>query len=112
MIFESGSYYLFYSANGYASTRYAIGVARASSPLGPFTKASAPILVSNAAYGGPGHGSVVRGPGGEWVHVYHAWQAAHVGSAPGRLDLVDRISWSGGWPHMYGAPTPRSQPVP
>ena len=112
MIFESGSYYLFYSANAYASTRYAIGVARASSPLGPFTKASAPILVSNGAYGGPGHGSVVRGPGGEWVHVYHAWEAAHVGAAPGRLDLVDRIGWSGGWPHMYGAPTPRSQPLP
>lgn len=112
MIFESGTYYLFYSANGYASTRYAIGVARASSPLGPFEKAGAPILTSEGAWAGPGHGSVVRAPGGEWAHVYHAWEAAHVGGAPGRLDLVDRITWEAGWPRMLSAPTTRSQPLP
>ncbi|MCC7538412.1 MAG: family 43 glycosylhydrolase, partial [Deltaproteobacteria bacterium] len=79
MIHEAGSYWLFYSANGYATSRYAVGVARASSPLGPFEKAAAPILVSNSTFAGPGHGSVVRGPRGDWVHVYHAWLAGRVG---------------------------------
>lgn len=111
MIFENGFYYLFYSANAYASTRYAVGVARSRSPLGPFVKASEPILTSNAAYGGPGHGSVVRGPRGEWVHVYHSWLGGRVGGDPGRLILADRITWSGDWPHMFSAPSPRSQPL-
>ncbi len=113
MIARGGSYYLFYSANGYASPSYAIGVARAASPLGPFTKADRPILTSNRAWAGPGHGSVLVGPGGEWVHVYHAWVAGRVGEAPGRLVLVDRIGWSAdGWPTMFGSPSPRSQPPP
>ncbi len=112
MIHHDGFYYLFYSANAYASARYALGVARASSPLGPFEKAADPILVSNGSFGGPGHGSVVLGPSGDWVLVYHAWRADSIGTAPGRLVLVDRISWRDGWPHMDAAPSPRSQPLP
>lgn len=112
MIHHAGTYYLFYSANGYATTRYAVGVARATSPLGPFTKADQPILTSNTSFAGPGHGSVLHGPSGDWVHVYHAWLADHVGEAPGRLVLVDRITWQDGWPRMLSAPSPRSQPLP
>lgn len=113
MIAHGGSFFLFYSANGYASTAYAIGVARASSPLGPFTKASGPIVGSNAWWSGPGHGSVIVGPRGDDVHVYHAWVAGKVGAPPGRGVLVDRITWgSDGWPHMSSAPTARSQPLP
>ncbi len=112
MIHHGGMYYLFYSGNGYASTRYGVGVARSSSPLGPFAKASAPILTSNGTFAGPGHGSVVRGPRGDWVHVYHAWRAGRVGESPGRQVLVDRITWANGWPRMLGAPSTRSQPLP
>ncbi|MCB9596611.1 MAG: family 43 glycosylhydrolase [Sandaracinaceae bacterium] len=112
MIHRSGTYYLFYSANGYATTRYAVGVARSSSPTGPFTKLGDPILTSNGSFGGPGHGSVLRGPSGDWVHVYHSWLAGSVGGAPGRLVLVDRIDWRDGWPHMSASPSPISQPLP
>lgn len=112
MIHREGTYYLFYSANGYASTRYAVGVARASSPRGPFTKAPEPILVSNAFWSGPGHGSILEGPSGALVHVYHAWVAGRVGMPPGRGVLVDRIGWSDGWPRMLGAPSAVSQPMP
>ena len=112
MIDHGGTYYLFYSANGYASTRYAVGVARASSPLGPFTKAPAPILTSNAFWAGPGHGSVIEGPSGALVHVYHAWVAGRVGTSPGREVLVDRITFADGWPRMLSAPSARSQPLP
>lgn len=113
MIERDGYFYLFYSGNGYATTRYAAGVARSRAPTGPFTKASAPILVSNAAWGGPGHGSIVRGPSGSWVHVYHAWVGGHVGGSPGRLVLADRVGWtSDGWPTMYAAPGALSMPPP
>lgn len=112
MVEHAGSYYLFYSANGYATTRYAVGVARASSPLGPFTKRGDPILTSNHSFGGPGHGSVLRGPSGDWVHVYHSWLASSVGGDPGRLVLVDRIDWRDGWPYMSASPSSRSQPLP
>jgi beta-xylosidase len=112
MVEHGGFFYLFYSANGYASSSYAVGVARATAPTGPFTKAAAPILVSKGAFAGPGHGSVLIGPSGDWVSVYHAWVAGKIGAAPGRQVLVDRITWSGGWPRMDGAPASRSQPLP
>ena len=112
MVEHDGLFYLFYSGNFYASTQYAVGVARAASPLGPFTKASAPILISKGDWAGPGHGSVIVGPSGDWVHVYHAWRAGSVGGPPGRLALVDRIQWDNGWPLMRGAPSSRSQPMP
>ncbi|MEB2325148.1 MAG: glycoside hydrolase family 43 protein, partial [Sorangiineae bacterium] len=112
MIERGGEFFLFYSGNGYASSSYGVGVAKASSPLGPFTKKGAPILSSRGDWAGPGHGSILQGPSGDWVHVYHAWQAGKVGQAPGRIVLVDRLAWSGGWPEMLGAPSSRSQPMP
>lgn len=113
MIERDGTFYLFYSANYFASTAYAAGVARSSSPTGPFTKASAPILTSNGAWAGPGHGSILRGPSGEWVHVYHAWVGGRVDASPGRLVLVDRIAWGAdGWPTMHASPGAVSQPLP
>jgi beta-xylosidase len=112
MIHRNGFFYLFYSANGYASPNYAIGVARATSPTGPFTKRATPILVTRGAWAGPGHGSVVVGPSGDWVHVFHAWQAGNVGQAPGRLVLVDRVTFENDWPVMYAGPSTGTQPLP
>jgi arabinan endo-1,5-alpha-L-arabinosidase len=113
LVERGGYFYLFYSGNGYASASYGIGVARATSPTGPYTKASGgPLLRTNHAWDGPGHGSVLKGPSGDWVHVYHAWVKGKVNQSPGRLVLVDRITWPGGWPKMLGAPSRRSQPLP
>lgn len=112
MIGHDGKYYLFYSANGYASTKYAIGVARADSPLGPYTKAPSPILTTAGHWAGPGHGSVITTPKGETWHVFHSWIAGQVGAGPGRVPLIDRVFWDGGWPTMFAAPSYRSQPRP
>jgi len=112
MIHEGGYYYLFYSGNAFYDARYATGVARATSPLGPFVKSPFPILTSNGAFSGPGHGSVLRGPSGNWVLVYHAWRAGAEGGSPGRMVLVDRLRFADGWPTMHGAPNGRSQPRP
>ena len=118
-------YYLFYSGNAYYDDRYAVGVARATSPLGPYTKYSNnPILKSNAGWVGPGHCSIAYGAGvlkptpddvaTDIYMVYHAWQAGHVnGPGDGRMVLVDQIQWgSDGWPHVFGAPSTASRPTP
>jgi GH43 family beta-xylosidase len=113
MIEYAGSYYLFYSGNSYANASYALGVARCSSPTGPCTKAGAPIIVSSASWIGPGHNSVVAGPGGDLYVVYHAWMAGHVnGPNDSRYPLVDQLTWVNGWPAVPGAPSTGSRPDP
>ncbi|HPY16328.1 MAG: Beta-xylosidase [Deltaproteobacteria bacterium ADurb.Bin207] len=112
LIDHGGYYYLFYSANGYASASYGVSVARASSPLGPYKKAPAPLLRTAGAWAGPGHGSILTTPRGETWHIYHSWQAGHVGKDPGRVVLIDRVFWDGDWPTMLGAPSSVSLPPP
>ena len=108
VVARDGYYYLFYSGNAYYNGTYAIGVARATSPLGPYTKASAPILKTVAGWEGPGHGSVVTTSAGTSVMVYHAWNTAHTA----RVMLVDAIVWRNGWPEMPSAPSLNSRPMP
>jgi GH43 family beta-xylosidase len=110
---NGGMYYLFYSGNAYYNGTYAVGVARSSNPLGPYQKAGPPILTSTGPWVGPGHCSVVDGPGGDTVMVYHAWQAGHV-NGPGdvRMMLVDGVTWNGGWPSVPEAPSSGSRPMP
>ncbi|MCA1693451.1 MAG: glycoside hydrolase family 43 protein, partial [Actinobacteria bacterium] len=61
MIHRHGYYYLFYSANTFDVEQYGIGVARSTSPRGPFVKFSAnPILRSDETFDGPGGQDVVQ----------------------------------------------------
>jgi arabinan endo-1,5-alpha-L-arabinosidase len=79
-------------------------VARATSPLGPFTKKGAPILKNDAAWVGPGHGSVVVAHGDDFF-FHHAWPTNGAGvrnASAGRYDLVDRITYTSGWPVFAG----------
>ena len=113
LVARDGFTYLFYSGNAYYDARYAIGVARAASVLGPYTKAPAPIVASTARWVGPGHCSVVDTPTGTTQIVYHAWRQGFVnGAGDARQMLVDHVVWEGGWPVVPGAPsdTPRSAP--
>jgi arabinan endo-1,5-alpha-L-arabinosidase len=112
MIEHAGSYYLFYSGNSYASSAYAVGVARAASPLGPFTKAGAPILSTGGAWAGPGHCAVVDTPAGDTYMVYHSWEQSAVGGAPGRLVLTDAVEWQNAWPSVPLSPSSTSRPTP
>ncbi len=112
MIEHGGSFYLFYSGNGYATPSYAIGVARAASPLGPFTKAPGPVMVTSASFAGPGHCSVVDAPGGESALVYHAWVAGKIQQPPGRVVLVEDFGWEAGWPLLPLGPSRSSRALP
>ena len=90
----SGTYWLFYSANAYDSAEYAVGVARATSPIGPFTKLPDPVLVSDAVAAGPGHCAVFAVGDQRWM-VYHAWPPDGVGSEiPGRTMWLSEVELS------------------
>ena len=112
MVQHGATFFLFYSGNSYANATYAVGVASATSPVGPFTKAAGPILVTGGAWVGPGHCSVVDTPAGDTAMVYHAWKQGCVNTAGcGRLDLVDEVDWSGAFPSVLLAPSSTSRPL-
>jgi GH43 family beta-xylosidase len=112
VVVHEGRYYLFYSGNAYYNETYAVGVARADSPLGPYEKRGDPILTTNERWIGPGHCSVVEGPSGVTQMVYHAWLTGKVGSGNSRVMLVDPVQWGSDWPTMPEAPSLRSVPLP
>jgi arabinan endo-1,5-alpha-L-arabinosidase len=108
-----GYYYIFYSANGYASPTYAIGVARSTTPLGPFVKyGNGPIVSSNSVFAGPGHCSVVQLRGSQqFVFFYAGWYANQIGQGY-RMDFLDLLIWgSDGWPVQF-TPSHTPQPIP
>jgi arabinan endo-1,5-alpha-L-arabinosidase len=110
VVHRHGAYFLFYAAHKFNSRRYATGVARSASPLGPFEKLESPILRSNRRWHGPGHGSVIS-IGERDYFVYHAWEPGRIDrrwdvSVHPRMMLVDRIEWDGGWPRIHdGTPS-------
>jgi hypothetical protein len=69
---RNGIYYLDFSASGTEWLTYATGVYTAKSPLGPFTyMPQNPLLRKTAGIvTGPGHGSVIQGPNGNWWQFY------------------------------------------
>lgn len=98
-------YYMFYSGNTFNSDRYAAGIARSRSPLGPFEKLPDAILRSSERWAGPGHGSVIHVGDADW-YVYHAWERGRIDPAwdkpmyP-RMMLIDRVQWGDdGWPRF------------
>jgi hypothetical protein len=69
---RKGIYYLEFSASGTEWLTYATGVYTSRSPLGPFTYATGNPLLrkTTGIVTGPGHGSTVEGPDGEWWQFY------------------------------------------
>lgn len=72
-VFEhDGTYYMLYSANGCNDVQYAIGVATAKSPLGPWTKPVLPIISKDTVEeNGPGHGDIFYDKDGRLMYVLH-----------------------------------------
>ena len=72
---HNGTYYLMYSANGYATNSYSVGYATSDSPLGQYTKsATNPIIQGDGVkLSGTGHNNYFYSPDGTEVYtVYHA----------------------------------------
>lgn len=71
------TYYMTYSANDFRSQDYAVGLATASSPLGPWTKYGGnPIMRKPGELYGTGHSSVFRNKEGKLMMVFHAHASA------------------------------------
>jgi arabinan endo-1,5-alpha-L-arabinosidase len=104
---HDGAFYLFYSGDACCGedAHYAVMVARAADPLGPYTRdPNNPILAANAAFTAPGHNSTIRGPdGNDWM-LYHAMIRAEGSSF--RFLFLDRIDWVDGWPVINGGRGP------
>lgn len=95
--------YMLYSANGCcgAGCNYQVGVARAKSMEGPWEKApSNPLMVGNAAWKCPGHGTVVHTQG-KWYYLYHGYNTKGFPSL-GRAAIFSELYWDDatGWPYF------------
>lgn len=75
MVRTHDRFVLFYSANWWNGSRYAIGYAVCDSPLGKCTKATgaAPWVATTEGVQGPGGQSFTLGPDGRVWMAYHAW---------------------------------------
>ncbi|WP_019135669.1 glycoside hydrolase family 43 protein [Cellulomonas massiliensis] len=72
LVRHDDAYVLLYSANAYGGDAYAVGAARASDLLGPYTKQPDPLLASHGDLRGPGGQDVVATDDGD-VLVVHGW---------------------------------------
>lgn len=127
--FTAPYYYLYFSGNACCglTAHYAVMVARATSPTGPFEvltngAAAQPVLRGSGPWLAPGHNAVIRDAAGtDWM-LYHAISATNPYLIPGRTDvsrrpmLLDRITYANGWPTVgtNGTPTstPQARPTP
>ncbi len=111
VLHRGGFYYLFYSGDRCCSRnpRYALMVARARDPFGPFEELDRPVLEADGDWTAPGHGSVLAGDDETYWLLYHAIDAALVARHPERkgyprLLLLERLVFRDGWPRLAGAP--------
>lgn len=118
LLLHDGTYYLFYSANGYDTEFYSVGYATAKKVTGPYRDAlENPILggadVEGTRARGPGHQSVVEDDDGELWMAYHAWDVDAVGYQNGgaRTMWIDKLVFANGKPDVKG-PTDKPQPLP
>ncbi len=114
---HEGKYWLFYSANFYASKEYGVGVASADSPLGPFQKADSNPMMQyveregRTVISGPGHNSFVT-IGSEDFIVYHTHTDANL-AGDDRQMALDRTGFHGDGTPFVNGPTlfPQLKPL-
>lgn len=80
MVAYGGRTYLFYSANQYADSSYAIGYAECATTIGPCTRlGTVPLLATGGSVAGPGGQDAFVGRAGRLRLAYAAWDVGHVG---------------------------------
>lgn len=78
-----GQYYLLYSTGGWRGPNYQVRAAgRGTSPFGPFVEQVEAILRQNEFMKGTGHNCWFRGPDGDLLTAYHAWDNAYTARYP------------------------------
>jgi hypothetical protein len=91
MFKRNGTYYLEYSASGTQWLSYASGIYSSGSPMGPFTYSPKNPLLrkTTGIVTGPGHGSIVKGPGGNWWVFYTIVTSNPPGGRRIGMDSID-----------------------
>ena len=102
----SGHYFLFYSANNWNSSNYAIGVAVCQGPTGPCSKPlDHSIVVSQgAAMAGPGGPSLFTDTTGKLWIAFHAWLPSAVGYPNSRLLFLRQVTFTNNLPVVQSLP--------
>ncbi|UQU62727.1 family 43 glycosylhydrolase [Couchioplanes caeruleus] len=98
---HGGTYVLFYSANFFGNGSYVSSYATSTRLRGPYTKAAAPLMTTDAFAGtvrGPGGQDIVAGPDGDRI-VFHGWDPTFTY----RAMYTQRLDWQGGRPIVEGA---------
>lgn len=110
VIKRNGVYYLEYSASGTQWKTYAEGYYTATSPLGPYSYASNNPLLrkTEGLVTGTAHGSIVKGPDGEWYQFYTIVLSNPPG---GRRIGMDKVTFDEDG-LMYCKVTDTPQPAP
>lgn len=100
-------YYLFYSANHYLSTDYAVGYATAPSPTGPWTKNPDNPIINRNIVGemGSGHGDVFFDTEGNMRYVYHVHNSLTQANPRRTRILTLDVDKSAGEPYKITADT-------
>lgn len=107
--YNDGKYYLYYSGDNCCinSINYAVMVARADNPFGPFTRLSettgtnnSAILEKDGIWTAPGHNSLFRDDKGKLWMAYHAVKIdEYKAHAPfRRVMCINPVVYKNGWP--------------
>ena len=87
VFYRNGIYYFLWSVDDTGSSNYHVAYGTSTSPTGPITVASQPIvIIQNASLGiyGTGHNSIVNVPGtDDWYIIYHRINKAYLNNGPG-----------------------------
>jgi|GEM_PF-576498 len=113
--YHDGKYYLYYSGDNCCGDRanYAVMVARADDPFGPFETlgqsngtGSSVILKKDSSWFAPGHNSIVKDKkGNSWI-AYHAiwpneaemWRKEEKDKYVRRVMCIEPVVYKNGWP--------------
>jgi beta-xylosidase len=102
LVFRDGYYYMVSAQGGTVgpSTSHMAVVARAKSPLGPWTNSPFNPLIKtwsrSEAWWSKGHGMLIDDGHGQWFIVYHALE--NNARRKGRQTLIEPIDWKDRWP--------------
>jgi beta-xylosidase len=104
--YVGGNFYLLYSGASTWDSSYAVGVASAPAPFGPFVKLGHPILRQGGGFYSTGHTSEpVLGPDGNAYILYHARTSPGVHRpSDTRYLMLARFGWANGWPTVVSRP--------
>ena len=100
---HDGRYYCFYSGGCWRNDTYGVDYAIAATVMGPYSDAGnedGPRVLRSVPgqLVGPGHNSIVAGPDGSDIIVYHAWDAGMTA----RRMCVDPLLWTPDGPRCDG----------